>query len=447
MDKLDFVQDINKHGGQVYLVGGAIRDKLVNKYHNLGIIIKDYDLLVTGLEINSLEKVLHRHGKLKQVGKAFGIIIFNYGDRRFNDFDIALPRKEISTGPGYRDFDVITDHTISLKEDLSRRDATINTIAYKLGSVEEMLLDNIEDNKIIDYFGGIDDIKKKVWRAVGDPKQRFIEDPTRILRCLRQTTNLGLTVNPITLASLLHQCDLLKNIISTGCVRLTNEMVKMLNGEFIDDWIRFILTKRIGPLLDLNYTKNQIVKVCSAIDYAVKNNFTLESKVAILLNPLGELATVWINKFELSATNKFNKENIPIIMAMSKYYNKLIEIEKMSDSDTNKIISFRKWIVSVDSLTDARATAPISIYLLEVLESFIGNKIPQMHKLYNENKDIITDVRDIDISGKTLLQMGFKGKKIGDIKNDIFKKIISKKLINNKTILINYVKHAFDVNC
>jgi len=245
----------------------------------------------------------------------------------------------------------------------------------------------------------------------------------------------------------LHQCDLLKNIISTGCVRLTNEMVKMLNGEFIDDWIRFILTKRIGPLLDLNYTKNQIVKVCSAIDYAVKNNFTLESKVAILLNPLGELATVWINKFELSATNKFNKENIPIIMAMSKYYNKLIEIEKMSDSDTNKIISFRKWIVSVDSLTDARATAPISIYLLEVLESFIGNKIPQMHKLYNENKDIITDVRDIDISGKTLLQMGFKGKKIGDIKNDIFKKIISKKLINNKTILINYVKHAFDVNC
>jgi tRNA nucleotidyltransferase (CCA-adding enzyme) len=442
---MDFIEDINANGGMVYLVGGAIRDKLVNKFHGYEIQTKDYDLLITGMDIITLEKILHKYGKLKQAGKAFGIIIFNSGDSRFRDIDIALPRKEVSTGPGYKDFDIVTDYTISLEEDLSRRDATINSLAYKLKNINDMTCDSdkINISDIIDYYGGVSDIKNKIWKAVGDPKKRFIEDPTRILRCLRQTTNLGLTIDKTTIESLIQNCDLLKNIISTSVVRLTNEVVKTINGRYIDDWIRFILTKRIGSLLGLNYTKEEILNVCSAFDYAVKKGFTLEIKMAILLNPLKSKAISWTHDFELSAT-VYKKENIPIIEAMTRHYDDLQYIYDLIDIKNNEAnIYLRKWIVNVNSYNEGKSIIPIAEYLLCVFESYKCHKIDKLKKMYEINKDIIINVKYIKLSGKFLLDMGFSGVETGKIKQDIFNKIIMDELLNNEEDIIQYVKKTY----
>ena len=431
---MDFIKEINQSNGIVYLVGGAIRDKIINKKFNLGIKTKDYDLLVTNLPIAKLEDILYKHGKLKEVGKAFGIITFKPFDNRFTDFDIALPRKEVSTGPGYRDFKIITDHTISLEEDLSRRDATINAIAYQLINIEDLLIDKIEENRLVDYFGGLEDINNKVWRAVGDPKKRFYEDPTRILRCLRQTTNLGLIVHLNTLEALIQNADLIKNVIAVGTVRLTNEVVKMLNGKFINEWIRFILTKRIGPLLGLNYNKSQILKICSAIDYAVEHNFSLESKVGILLLPMKEKAITWIKDFKLSSASRFNKFNIPIIHTMVKYG------DKLNESHIFNPYNMRKWIVDVDSKKDLKAINSPSYYLLEICEAYRGEPINDIRILYQKHKNIILTPKRIACSGIELIKMGFNGKKIGKIKEDIFELIIREKIENTEKKIIEYVK-------
>lgn len=434
---MDFIQEINESGGKVYLVGGAIRDKVINKKFKLGIKTKDFDLMVANIPITKLESILYKHGKLKEVGKAFGIITFKPSDTRFKDFDIALPRKEVSTGPGYRDFKIITDHTIPLEEDLSRRDATINAIAYQLKNMKDLLIDEIEDDRLVDYFSGLEDINNRVWRAVGDPKKRFYEDPTRILRCLRQTTNLGLTVHLNTLEALIQNADLLKNVITTGAVRLTSEVVKMLNGRFINEWIRFILTKRIGPLLGLNYNKSQILKICSAIDYAVEHKFSLESKVGILLLPMKEKAVTWIKDFDLSAASRFDKFNIPIIHTMVKYGGKLNETHILNP------YNMRKWIVNVDSKKDPKAINPPSYYLLEIYESYKGEPIDDVKSLYQKHKNIILDSREIACSGNKLLEMGFRGREIGKIKGDIFELIIREKIENNEEKIMEYIKSHY----
>src|ERR1700744_1104240 len=134
---MDFVKEIIKNNGEVYIVGGAIRNIFFNKIHNKTIPIKDRDLLVRLIEEEDLCKLLKKFGSVKSVGQMFGVIKFKQF-KCYQEIDIALPRKEISTGLGYRDFIITSDHNISLQEDFMRRDATINAMAVKINSLEDL---------------------------------------------------------------------------------------------------------------------------------------------------------------------------------------------------------------------------------------------------------------------------------------------------------------------
>lgn len=137
-----------------FLVGGAVRDKL------MGIPCSDHDYVVVGATPADLEAL-----GFKNVGESFPVFMDENGDQ------YALARKERKTGVGYQGFEVEFDPTVTLAEDLSRRDLTINAMAL-----------NLETGEVEDPFGGRADLEAKVLRHVSDA---FAEDPQRVVRLAR----------------------------------------------------------------------------------------------------------------------------------------------------------------------------------------------------------------------------------------------------------------------
>ncbi len=179
---------------EVYLVGGAVRDALLGVKDN-----KDFDFVVRHVPMKKLEEFLGRLGWVEKLGRNFGVLKFKpkkfINDNNFEPLDIALPRTEFSfnTG-GYKDFKVKFDKKLALKEDLLRRDFTINAVAVLIANKDGILDFSRMTDKIIDPFCGLDDLKNKTIRAVGKPAERFGEDYSRILRAVRLSCQLNFKI-------------------------------------------------------------------------------------------------------------------------------------------------------------------------------------------------------------------------------------------------------------
>ncbi|MGJ8517662.1 polynucleotide adenylyltransferase [Carnimonas bestiolae] len=141
-------------GLEVYLVGGAVRDRL------LGYPYSDHDWVVVG---SSVDEMLARG--FIQVGRDFPVFLHPNSNEEY-----ALARTERKTGRGYNGFEVYASPQVTLTQDLERRDLTINAIAERL------------DGSLVDPFGGAEDIKARRLRHVGPA---FVEDPLRVLRLAR----------------------------------------------------------------------------------------------------------------------------------------------------------------------------------------------------------------------------------------------------------------------
>ena len=188
-----FLEDLIQNKAQVYLVGGCVLDEI------LGRDSKDFDLIVTGLPFKDLTSTLKKHGRLSLVGKSFGIIKFYPNEAKDLELDIALPRKEVSTGNKHQDFEVNFDHNLPLAEDLARRDFTINAIAQDLKTME-----------FIDPFNGQDDIQNKLIRTVFD--NSFVEDPLRLLRAVQFSARLGFKIEENTYAQMKEHASRMEHI-------------------------------------------------------------------------------------------------------------------------------------------------------------------------------------------------------------------------------------------
>jgi len=154
-----------------YLVGGAVRDRL------LGLPVVDRDWVVVG----STPADMLQAG-FRSVGKDFPVFLHPDSHEEY-----ALARVERKTGPGYHGFEFTTDSSVTLEEDLSRRDLTINAIAQR------------EDGELVDPYNGRQDIENRILRHVSEA---FVEDPVRILRVARfmaRFHHLGFTIADETL--------------------------------------------------------------------------------------------------------------------------------------------------------------------------------------------------------------------------------------------------------
>lgn len=166
---------------EIYLVGGAVRDKLLNRP------VRERDWVVVGGTAETLEAQGYR-----KVGKSFPVFLHPATGEEY-----ALARTETKTAPGYHGFEVYAGTDVTLEDDLLRRDLTINAIAES------------EDGSLIDPYGGRADIDGRILRHVS---AAFSEDPLRILRLARFAArfhDLGFTVAPETI-------DLMRAMVANG---------------------------------------------------------------------------------------------------------------------------------------------------------------------------------------------------------------------------------------
>ena len=173
MTEATFVAHIRSAGGRVFRVGGCVRDRF------RGVPAKDVDYVVTGMTEERLCTLFPRAAK---IGRSFPVYHVRVdGVRR----EVALARRERKTGTGYRGFAVAFDPSVTIEEDLYRRDTTMNAMALELPSGE-----------LLDPYGGRADLAAGVIRAVSE---HFMEDPVRALRVARQAAAFGFAVEDGTL--------------------------------------------------------------------------------------------------------------------------------------------------------------------------------------------------------------------------------------------------------
>lgn len=165
---------------EIYLVGGAVRNEL------LGLPVQERDWVVVGGSVSQMVK-----DGFHQVGKSFPVFLHPKTNEEY-----ALARTERKIGPGYKGFEFNATASVTIEEDLRRRDLTINAIA------------KTATGDLIDPYGGLRDLNLKLLRHVSIA---FIEDPVRILRVARfaaQFAHLGFTIAPETLKLMRHMVDL-----------------------------------------------------------------------------------------------------------------------------------------------------------------------------------------------------------------------------------------------
>jgi len=169
-------QVFHKAGYELFLVGGALRDQL------LGRELIEWDLATSALP-DQTEKLLRANQvrSIGTIGKRFGTITGKIMDETI---EITTYRGEAYASDSRQP---IVNFGQTIKEDLSRRDFTINAMAY-----------DIQEKTLIDFFLGQEDLKKKIIRAVGQPEIRFREDPLRMLRAVRFAVNLDFDIEPAT---------------------------------------------------------------------------------------------------------------------------------------------------------------------------------------------------------------------------------------------------------
>jgi len=196
---------------KVLLVGGAVRDFLLDRE------IGDLDFIVEGVKKKDLAMFLDSHGKVKDIeSRAFGVFIFK-PENGEEHYEIALPRSDKWTGKGYKDLEV--DIGVDIKEDLKRRDYTINALAV-----------DFKTFKLIDLFSGQKDLAKGVIKAVGQAKDRFSEDPSRILRGIRIACELDFKIEKKTLLAMKANHKEVRTKLDNGKYRVAEEVI---GEEFI----------------------------------------------------------------------------------------------------------------------------------------------------------------------------------------------------------------------
>jgi tRNA nucleotidyltransferase/poly(A) polymerase len=253
-------------GIPLFLVGGAVRDYL------LGREVKDWDF-TTPSEPDEIEAAIKRAGRRSYaMGKAFGTLAFKYPYQ--NDYiwvEITTFRQEVYQ-LGNRKPQV--SYTKDLILDLSRRDLTINAMA----------LDS--KGEIIDPFNGQIDLKKSIVRAVGNPDERFKEDPLRILRAVRFACQYGFEIEKNTLDYI--KTDRFK-LLNISKERWIQELDKILVSKGSIHGLELLAQNGIFEVVipELDFLFRKEYKTSILKEFSENSNLELDQKWALLLKNTG----------------------------------------------------------------------------------------------------------------------------------------------------------------
>lgn len=353
---------------KVYVVGGAIRNKL------MGLAPKDIDYVVEATQ-EEFEAVFPTY---KRVGEGFPVYLNDNGD------EIALTRQEVSNGDTYRDF-VVTGVGVSIHEDLARRDFSINSIA-----------EHFVTGEIVDPFGGVEDINNKVLRTVND---NFVkEDPTRVYRLARFVAEFDFEVEDKTAMIVVRDREHVKYVLPE---RVYAELKKVY--ERADKPSRFfsvllglgVLNIHFKPLYVMSRIsagpnqfhggKSAFEHAMDSFDYAKANGYSFDVALAGLFHDTGkgvskraaegenqhhyghEIMSYAINK-KFVDQHRFTAKQNEIIVTFARQHMYFHLLEKIKNPV--KLVRFYKKIKKhVDEIIHAANTDhPLNAEKIEILE-------------------------------------------------------------------------------
>ena len=428
--EIEILNKLNKYG-KGYIVGGAIRDIL------LGLKPKDVDF-ATNLPYETL-KTLFSEYTPKETGKSFGVLRIRINDI---DYEIAKFREDI-----YGKEEKVT-FVDEIKNDLVRRDFTINAMAYN------------ETEGIIDLYNGQKDIENKVINFVRNAEERIIEDPLRTLRAFRFMSKLNFSLSKNTIEAIKNQKSLLKNIPEE---RITIEFSKLLLGENIkntltlmkDTGVLEIIIPEFKATYDFNQCNphhnldlfNHIINVVSRVpaDLELRYSALLHDIAKPIVQTFDEKGIAHYKTHEIvgadMARDILTRMKLPV-----KLIDTVVEIIKkhmilykdVTDKKFNKLLSEmgynNLWRLIEHSIAD---------------NSSKNNEVVSTENDFHERlkkaveKQMQVTVNDLAINGKDLIKLGFNGKEIGEIKKELLDKYLSEEIQNKKEEMLNYVKEKY----
>lgn len=428
------INELTSAGYKAYAVGGCIRDSIMGKTPS------DWDICTSALPEQTLDVL--KKPNLIENGLKHGTVTVRYDN---SNYEITTFRTDGAYSDN-RHPEAVTFVT-DLKEDLSRRDFTVNALAYD------------PSEGLTDCFGGVDDIKNGIIRCVGDPDRRFNEDGLRIMRALRFSSVLGFRIEDKTADSIHKNAELLKNI---SAERITSEFSKLIVGidaeRILTDYsdVISVFIPEIKPMIGLSQNNphhcydvwTHTVKVCSFIEPE------LTLRLAALLHDIGKPECFTVDeagtghfKGHPDVSEKMSGE----ILRRMKYDNNTIASvrllvrlhDKRPPAEPKYVRRFLsetgpEMFLPLMRLKKADALAQSSFRRKEKLE--YPEKLTELYYEELKNKSAYS-MKTLAVSGKDIIALGITdGKEIGNMLRQMLELVIDGVLENDREKLISFCK-------
>lgn len=421
------------HGFEAFVVGGAVRDFLLGKMPN------DFDI-ATNATPEKIKSIFF-DCKCFFVGEKFGTITIVFDD---GNVEVTTFRRD----GDYIDHRHPTQVEFSnnLIDDLSRRDFTINAMAYGLKT------------GIVDFFGGQGDLKNKIVKTVGEPKKRFFEDGLRILRAIRFASVLDFQVESKTEQAIFEKKSLLKSI---SAERIFAEFSKMLLGNGIGhiliDYIDVlgVFLPEILPMKNFDqHSKHHCHDVLTHTAIAVQSApCDLTLRLAMLFHDSGKPATFSIDENgngHFYGHAKVSKQiAISALKRLKASKNLIQNVAKLVEFHDIEIIDDKKHIKRLLSKFGEK-------FVFDLIAVQIADNAGQLPlhaerpAQFEHAKQIVKQIvaendcfslKKMAINGNDVKSFGYVGKQIGDVLQKCLNAIVCGNLTNKREKLLDYIKN------
>lgn len=407
-DVKEIMQVIKEYGAESYIVGGCVRDSI------LGRTPHDWDIC-SPVPVCELQAFFEEKGyKVIPTGLKHGTITVNLNG---NNYEITMYRKDGVYSDGRHPDNV--EFTSDLIYDLERRDFTINAMAYN------------EEKGLIDPFGGLNDIRDKTIRCVGNPDDRFREDALRILRAWRFSVQLNFIIELHTFRSAKRLQENIKNVSTE---RIRDEFVKALSGNC-----------KVFSLMTGGFSWMECI--APGWEQAPYNESGL--RVYENLRPEADLVT----RLAALLSHKLPEEVYQILTDL--------KFDTKTKENVEQLSTYLDWEISVNKITVKKYLTVLGTdqfdRLLLIKEAGIkGNfwlreqykkigliKLDEIRFLKNyilKQRDCLT-LKDLAVNGEDVMEVAGieKGPKVGRILNTLLDDVISEELVNDRDFLLKYL--------
>jgi len=400
------IKKLNGSGYEAFMVGGCIRNLIIGEE------ARDWDITTKAAPEEIVE--VFRDYKVIPVGKKFGTltVVINH-----INYEVSTFKKGKSVS------------TLNLLEDLRHRDFTINALAWR------------EGEGVIDCFNGLEDIKQKIIRGVENPKERIKEDPLRMLRAIRLACELDFKIDKATLRAIEENSPLIKKV---SVERIRDEFIRMLLSNYPQRGLKLLeqkgLLKYILPeLMTLKEVKIDDIN-------SVEDVFSYNLKLIGCLPPNLVLRLTALLSFPSPA---LREEAVLNILKRLKFKNSIIKkVVLLGQEDWERICfsqgkEIRKYLAKT-SLEEVKNIFILKKATLKVKKR--DKKEVQLKQEEERVKEVLAQkpplsLKDLALTGQDLKDLGYsEGKKIGQVLRELLNLVLEKPALNQKKILIAWMR-------